>query len=470
VVTATQTPFQLTGLAALRCGWQFARDPLVAMCRAYDDYGPFVVVGKALPFVHHPRTVLLGVPLILTVGAAFNRDVLNSNAWRPVSLLPGGPRNSAARRLSENLTRMTGRRHAHYRKLIAPPLRKANVDALGENMIRLVEEHLASWPVGDTIDLVEFMYRLVRDVTIELLFGGDKVLGYSIADLARRVMERKWSASVMSFRVNLPMTPYGQNVREAAVLERNVIEWAETKRGDHNTRDLVSIIVNNPDPDGNPSDSTTIARSIPALLTMTSEACQTTLIWALLLLEQHPQVARDLLAELADVPPALDAIMNLPRLDSVIKETMRLIPAVPLQMRVAEQETALAGFSVPKNSRLVLSAFLTNRMPDIYPEADRFLPERWWRINPTPFEYLAFGGGPRQCPGFQFALNVLKIVLAATVKRYRTALAPDARIDYRIQPALQPTGRVPVTLHAQDGAFAPAPIRGAVRKLVRFPI
>src|SRR5215813_9471139 len=114
-------PARLTGARALRWGWRFARDPLVASRRAFDALGPCVLLTDAVPFVRPGRVALLDVPLVLTAGAAFHRELLSDPAtWRGVSLLPGGPRHSAARRLGAGLTRMTGRRHAHYRSLIAP--------------------------------------------------------------------------------------------------------------------------------------------------------------------------------------------------------------------------------------------------------------------------------------------------------------------------------------------------------------
>jgi cytochrome P450 len=468
--SAVPRPLELTGLAALRAGWQFARNPVDAMRRNYDAYGSFVVIGKALPFVSYPKIVLLGAPLILTAGADVNREVLNNPAtWRSVSLFPGGPRNSAARRLSGNLTRMTGPRHARYRKLISAPLHKHNVDALGDDMVRLAQEAVASWPAGDTIDLVQYVYRLVRLITIDLLFGADRTLGYPIADITNHYMQRKWSVSAMAFKANLPVTPYGKSLREAQMLESRAIEWVEKKRGRVDPRDLVSIIINNPDSDGNPASAIAVAGSIPALVTMTSEACQTSLVWASLLLAQHPRVARELLDELTGVAPSAEATVNLPRLDAVIKETMRILPPVPLQMRVAEYATTLLGWPIPRGARLVLSAFLTNRMPDLYPEADRFLPERWSTINPTAFEYMVFGGGPRNCPGYLFATKVLKVALAAMLMAFRIEIRPETRIEYQMQPTLRPAGRVPVVLHRQDGAFAAAPIRGNVRSLVRFP-
>lgn len=158
-----------------------------------------------------------------------------------------------------------------------------------------------------------------------------------------------------------------------------------------------------------------------------------------------------------------------PWLDAVVKEAMRILPPVPLQLRVAEEDTELAGHPVPKGARLVLSAFVTNRITALYPEPDRFQPERWSAINPNAFECMVFSAGPHNCPGYLFGLSVIKAALAAVVTRYRLEISPKARIDYTVQPTLRPVGEVPVILHRQNGVFAAAPISGNIHSLVRLP-
>ena len=462
-----RVPVRLTGAAALRLGWQFARDPIAAMRRTCEDHGPFVA-ATAFPFIRRSRMVLLGAPLILTAAAKFNFEVLNNAAvWRSTSLLRGGARNSAARRLNDNLTRMAGPRHAHYRRLISRPLRKSKIDALGERLVSLASDEVASWPVGNTIELTQQAHRFLRLLTIELLFGGERRLGYPIADMAGHLMRRTWSARVMAFPINLPMTPYAKTLREAEDLERNAIAWVQAKHGHAADDDLVSILANNPDQDGAEVDAATIARGIPALVAMASEACQTTLVWALLLLALHPRIARELLDELSGAPSSIE-VSNLPKLDAIVKETMRILPPVPSQLRTANCETQLFDYQVPRGARLVLSTFVINRSPDLYPEADRFDPARWSALNPSVFDYPVFGGGPRNCPGYHFALVVLKVALASIVKRYRVELPAGSRIDYAVHPTLRPVGSIPVVLQRQDGGFQRASVLGTIRNLIRL--
>src|SRR5689334_8065706 len=240
------SPVRLTGPRALRWAARFARDPLVASRQCFERFGSFVMLSDAVPFVRPRGVAMLSVPLVLTAGAAFHRELLSSPAtWRGVSLLPGGPRHSAARRLGAGLTRMTGRRHAHYRSLIAPPLRKSSVDALMGRMTALAQAEVATWPVGEPIELWELARRLMRRSAVELLFGGGPE-GSRIADLAGELMAGKWARGAF-IPLNLPFTPYGRVLRKAQQLERCLIEWIASKRGACDEADLGSIIVNSPD-------------------------------------------------------------------------------------------------------------------------------------------------------------------------------------------------------------------------------
>lgn len=451
------------------------RDPLVATRRIFEAAGPFVVLVEGLPFIRPSRAVLLGVPLVLTAGAAFHRELLSDpDTWRGASLLPGGPRGSAARRMSAGLTRLTGDRHIHYRKLLLPPLHKTSVRAISGKMAERAAAQAAAWPTQRPMDLSEYARRMMRDLALELLFGGSSEQSNAIADRVSRLMERKWDWSVIAVPINLPITTYGRVVRDAATLERLTLEWAAAKRGRVDGTDLASIIVNSSDMDGKPPDGAVIVGQLASLLAAASEASHSVLVWTLFLLQQHPRVAAVLLNELHDRlgagALASDQVTELPYLDAVIKEAMRVLPPVPIQIRVAQSDTAIAGHAVPKGTRVLLNTFLTNRMSDLYPDPDVFWPERWFNIAPTVFEFPVFSGGPYSCPGYLFGSTAVKVALAAIVSRFTIDLLPASRIDYLVQPTLRPRGGVSVRLRRRDGeAPIPISVTGNIRDLVKLP-
>jgi cytochrome P450 len=165
----------------------------------------------------------------------------------------------------------------------------------------------------------------------------------------------------------------------------------------------------------------------------------------------------------------LAAALELPYLDAVLKESMRVLPPVPIQMRVAERDTMVGGHPVPSRTRAMLNTFLTNRMPELYPEGNFFRPERWLSIAPSAFEFPVFSAGPNACPGYWFGLNALKVAVAAILTRYRISLQAGARIDYRIQPTMRPLRPVSFALHPQDGAHSATPVSGKICGLFDLP-
>jgi cytochrome P450 len=140
-------------------------------------------------------------------------------------------------------------------------------------------------------------------------------------------------------------------VRESELLEAHLLEWARKKRGHVQVDDLASIIVNSAGADGERGDAA-IVEQIPSLFATTSEASQSVLTWTLILLMQHPQVLAELIGELRNqlggASPSLDRAVELPYLDAVVKESMRIFPPVPLQIRVAQCDTTIASHPTPK--------------------------------------------------------------------------------------------------------------------------
>jgi cytochrome P450 len=118
----------------------------------------------------------------------------------------------------------------------------------------------------------------------------------------------------------------------------------------------------------------------------------------------------------------------------------------------------------------MINAFLTNRMPDVFPDGETFRPERWLEITPSSFEFPVFSAGPHLCPGYWFGTAAVKIALAAILMRYGLDLPPDMRVDYRAQPTLRPRQRVDVRLRrVEDDTRAVTPISGTIRNLVKIP-
>ncbi len=106
----TLSPVILRGAPALRSAVEFVRDQVGCMRKLHARYGRFLAIEPMWPL---PMATQV---MYLAVGPEFNQPVLGApQLWRPANLTNPGPRNSAQRRLRENLVSMRGWQHTYYR-------------------------------------------------------------------------------------------------------------------------------------------------------------------------------------------------------------------------------------------------------------------------------------------------------------------------------------------------------------------
>ena len=186
-----------------------------------------------------------------------------------------------------------------------------------------------------------------------------------------------------------------------------------------------------------------------------------TLAWTLFLLSQHQELFEPL-GEEADAEQR-------PLLDRVLRESQRLLPATPYMfIRVATGPVTVGGHELPEKSGFILSPLVTHRQPEVYPDPLRFDPERWTRVDPSPYEYLPFGAGPRMCIGMGFAAQALRIVLPRILSRFRLELVDGSRVSRKVQGiTMGPRHGLPMRLLPRTAAVKRAArIRGDIHELV----
>lgn len=167
------------------------------------------------------------------------------------------------------------------------------------------------------------------------------------------------------------------------------------------------------------------------------------LSWCVYALTQHPTVEKKLRQELqtklpelwtgqAD-PQMMAQVNRLVYLDAVVKETLRLYPSVPANVKHANRDTVLCdGTFVQAGTCVTVSAYVLGRSESVWgSDAKQFRPERWidsetGKIVPvSPFKFNAFSSGPRKCIGVALANSEIKLVLATVLRRFRLELAPE---------------------------------------------
>jgi len=426
-----------------------------------------------------------GGRVLLLTGPRYNRKVLLAgNRLRPTGMWPvPGPPGSAHLALRRNYLVSHGPDHARISTAMAPHLERARVSAHFPAVRRIAIEEVDSWPAGAVIDVSAHLRDLSQRYAFTLLFGeADQAVVRRFGAMIAGYHAANWSRAAALLRLDLPLTPYRDLLRRADRLMAFLNQWLDRTAGcpaDDNIRAMFlaqSGRANGaqgcPHHDG--AAGTMAAAHFASVAVASYETTATTLTWALLLLACHPEIAGSLAEEVAaagpleDMPDA-ESLLAMPLLDGVIKETMRLFTPVPVLGFRTLEDGVLAGFDLAAGTNVVISPHLTHRMAEIYPEPDRFMPQRWASIQPSAFEYLPFSGGPRRCPGFHFAQTNLRMALCAIISRYRVEIPAGARIDRGYAAITVPRTRVPLRLVAQDGRRSAVPrCRGSIFEMFRM--
>jgi cytochrome P450 family 110 len=174
-----------------------------------------------------------------------------------------------------------------------------------------------------------------------------------------------------------------------------------------------------------------IRDEIVTLLVAGHETTATALAWTITRVHEYGDVVAAAKKELDEVlaggEPDQSKLESLRYLDAAIRETLRLNPVVPDVGRLVSSPIRVGGYELPAGVIVVPSIDLTHRNPEVWPEPEKFRPERFLERRPGPYEFFSFGGGIRRCIGMSFALFEIKVVLARVLSRCDLRLAPGYR-------------------------------------------
>ena len=184
-----------------------------------------------------------------------------------------------------------------------------------------------------------------------------------------------------------------------------------------------------PDPDGR-----SVRDNFVTFLVAGYETTAATLSWLLLLLHDHPEHRDWALAQGPAGSPERTAAIR-----ALISETLRLYPAALLLFRDATEDDDLLGHHVPAGTTVALCAYLTHRDPRLWPDPERFLPQRFHDPAPRPAlgTYYPLGLGPRTCLGAQFTLQEMTLLAEALLPAFDFTLEgrrPEPAFDITIHP------------------------------------
>lgn len=331
------------------------------------------------------------------------------------------------------------------RRLIQPSFHKAKLASLVSIMEEEIKSHMDELKDRvqghDELDISEAMMELTMKVVSKALFstGIDesqiKELGHSINALQKHIVKE----------VRLPIFSWWRKLNGSASAANKIA--AETKQILQDVldlrksqpeivhNDLLDMLLHSKYEDtGEGMTDTQILDEAIILYVAGYETTANTLAWALHALREESSVYAQLEKEIQEGPQgySMESLMKPDYLSQVIEETMRKYPAAWILDRIALEDDEIDGVKISKGDLVGLYVFGAHRNPKIWKKPSQFDPDRFdpeAKKHIESYAFYPFGGGPRMCIGYHFAMIEMKIALAEFLKRFKlpapTGKEPD---------------------------------------------
>jgi cytochrome P450 len=419
--------------------FRFVRDPLPILLPLYHRHGPIFSMR-----VFHGRVVFM-------LGPEANHFITVSNAdkfhWREGSMGDLIPL------LGDGLLTIDGAYHRRARRIMLPAFHRERIAAGHDTMVEETLQALAGWGAGDVLDVYHWARRLTLRVAMRALFGLDPDEQGKGAQAAIE-FERALAFYGTDFVVRVmrgPRTPWRRLLAARKALDRIVYAEIERRRSDPDPErtDVLSMLIEATDvEDGSRLTDREIRDQVMTLLFAGHDTSTSTISFMLYELARHPGALAKVLEEqdrvLDDRMPTAAELMGgeaLPELEMVLDETLRLYPAAWVGPRKAVATFEFGGHQVPRDAYVYYSSWASHRLPDVWPEPEAFVPERFApeaKARLPKGAYVPFGGGSRTCIGMRFGQLEIKTIVTLLLQRFRLELVPGHTMTVRQMPTLSP--------------------------------
>jgi cytochrome P450 family 135 len=302
--------------------------------------------------------------------------------------------------------------HLNDRKRLLPSFHGSLMHDYGEMMSGVARREIARWPLGEPFALWPRMQAISLEVVMRAVFG--EIDGERLELLRERLVElTNWvnderRLTLLAAAGQRTLTANAGFKRVMEPVERLVLDEVHERRANGTGDEHILGMLERAYGEGGSQAAEGKLRD--ELVTMLSDGpTATSLAWVFERLLRHPEklerLRREVLEEEGDE-----------YLDAVVKETLRLCPAVPVVMRRLVEPMRLGGYTIPADTIVAPCVYLMHRRADVYPEPRSFQPERFLDAPVNTYTWIPFGGGVRRCVAASFAPLEMKRVIEAVLQ------------------------------------------------------
>jgi cytochrome P450 len=320
-------------------------------------------------------------------------------------------------------------RHMNGRRTIVPAFHGKTVQKHANLMTDIILREVASWPYATAIALHPKLRALTLEIILRRIFPSSKsTTDDTILALRDRLLEMlSVTASPVFPEPSLRHGPgrriWERFLRHRAEADELIYALIDKNRDTPaDPGDVLTMIFAARNPDGSPASHPQVRDNIMSIILAGHETTASELAWAFQLLAHNPSVQDRLIDE-------IDSDAGEEYLTATVQEVLRHRPVFLFTIpRAVVKPTEIGGRTYNPPVRLLGCIYLLHHDRGIYPEPDRFRPERFLDAPPPPHLWLPWGGGRRRCPGLHMAMLEMKTVLRAVLSR-ATVLPAGRRME-----------------------------------------
>ena len=315
-----------------------------------------------------------------------------------------------------SLLTLDGPEHTRQRRLVHPPFHGARMQGYVETIRAVTNEEIDSWPIGEPFALRESTQSLTLKVILRTVFGlvGGARMEHIEELIGRVTAPANGSLGVLALlRRDLgPLRLWSTFLRNRQLLDEALYQEIAGRRTAPDLAerdDILSILLQARDDDGQPMGDVELRDELMTLLLAGHETTATALAWFFDLVLHHPPVLERLKAEARTSETVY--------LDAAISETLRIRPVVAMVARKLQEDLKVGPHLLPAGTVVAPNIFLTHRRGDLYRDPLAFRPDRFLEDRPETYAWLPFGGGIRRCVGADFALMEMRVAIPEILRR-----------------------------------------------------
>ena len=330
---------------------------------------------------------------------------------------------------------LSGKEHQRQRQLIMPPFHGERMRSYAELIENITTKTINKQPKNQPFNIRNVSQEITLQIMMEAVFG---IYEGEQAENLRHLLCEIIEQSSVPWRVAFLYLPklkevigiselWKQQIKKQERADQLIYQEIQQRREnfDPQRTDILTLLMSSRDENGEPMTDEELRDELMTLLFAGHETTATAISWAFYWIHKLPEVREKLLAELDSLGenPDSNTIFKLPYLTAVCNETLRIYPIAMLTFpRKVKTPISLCGYQLEAGTIIMGSIYLTHQREDIYPQPEKFNPERFLEKQFSPYEFLPFGGGARRCIGLAFAQMEMKLILAKVLKTWSMKL------------------------------------------------